>query len=77
LGESRRWLRLGAILTLETAIVIAVVESEMWFFGSTGKRIKLHSLPFSNRPFDRFYAANSPARRQGGFAPEIACGAIC
>ena len=31
LGESRRWLRLGAILTLGTAIVIAVVESVTWF----------------------------------------------
>jgi hypothetical protein len=31
LGESRRWLRLGAILTLGTAMVIAVVESVMWF----------------------------------------------
>jgi hypothetical protein len=31
LGESRRWLRLSAILTLGAAIVIAVVESVMWF----------------------------------------------
>jgi hypothetical protein len=31
LAESRHWLRLGAILTLGTFIVIAVVESVMWF----------------------------------------------
>jgi hypothetical protein len=31
LEESRRWLRLGAILTLGTAMAIAVVESVMWF----------------------------------------------
>jgi hypothetical protein len=31
LEESRRWLRLGAILTLGTAMAIAVVESIMWF----------------------------------------------
>jgi hypothetical protein len=27
----RRWLRLGAILTLGAAVAIAVVESVMWF----------------------------------------------
>jgi hypothetical protein len=31
LGESRRWLRLGAILTLGAAIAIAVVDSVLWF----------------------------------------------
>jgi len=31
LGESRRWLQLGAILTLGTAVAIALVESLMWF----------------------------------------------
>jgi len=30
-SESRRWLRLGAILTLGAAVAIAVVESVMWF----------------------------------------------
>jgi hypothetical protein len=31
LGESRRWLRRGAVLTLGTAVVIAIAESVMWF----------------------------------------------
>jgi hypothetical protein len=30
-GKSRSWLQLGAVLTLGTAIAIALVESVMWF----------------------------------------------